>query len=583
MFFLAALLALLALVLFARPVHSAWSADPVQVHATTALCPLVAASDDARFGAIFTWQENTGSGGVLKAQHLLANGDVDPAWGTGVDVCTAAVARTALGSVSDGSGGAYVWWMENAALFLTRIDATGAIAAGWPARGRNLGSMALSRQRPSVASDGSGGIYVAWVNYTLSPPTVPAVRAVHLGPANTGKGGWPNGGRTLGTTFDVAEMANAAAIAAAPDGGLWLAFATTTYVDPVYAPGDVRIVRLTSAGLPLAGWDAHGVSLMPFRGDLLTYSPAWGPEPGMSLVASADDGGSGAFVLGSDIVADAGGVHAAAAHLLHVAGDGSTAGGWPAAGITLGGSGYAPNSDPGADASLRAMADGRGGVFAGTPGFYTEGVSVLAFEHWSGAGTALPGGLTAYYLGFDYASRGDGGMYIASFYPTGPTSYFSPNAFISAAQSAPGEGYLEYHDTPVVQWYGDVALAATGDGGAIFGWSQVNERFGIFAVRLGPAGQVTAVPPAPIQSPPSMRLRFVPGVGVRALIASVPSGREELALHDVSGRIVARTSIERAAGGDWVFPGTEALPSGVYYARSVSGGVVLKARVAVVH
>jgi hypothetical protein len=80
-----------------------------------------------------------------------------------------------------------------------------------------------------------------------------------------------------------------------------------------------------------------------------------------------------------------------------------------------------------------------------------------------------------------------------------------------------------------------------------------------------------------------MRLRFVPGVGVRALIASVPSGREELALHDVSGRIVARTSIERAAGGDWVFPGTEALPSGVYYARSVSGGVVMKARVAVVH
>jgi len=31
MFFLAALLALLALVLFARPVHSAWSADPVAV------------------------------------------------------------------------------------------------------------------------------------------------------------------------------------------------------------------------------------------------------------------------------------------------------------------------------------------------------------------------------------------------------------------------------------------------------------------------------------------------------------------------------------------------------------------------
>src|SRR5580765_2449460 len=348
MFFLAALLAFLALVLFARPVHSAWTADPVQVHATSALCPLVAASDDAHFGAIFTWQENTGSGGVLKAQHLLASGDVDPAWGAGVDVCTAVVTRSALGSVSDGGGGAYVWWMESAALFLTRVDDTGAIAAGWPARGRNLGTMVLGRQRPTVASDGSGGIYVAWLHNTLSLPVAPAVRAVHLGPANTGKGGWPTAGRTLGTTVEVVELANAAAIASAPDGGLWLAFATTTFADTVYLPGDVRIVRLTSAGLPAAGWDGHGVSLMPFRGDLLTTSSAWTLAPGMSLAAVADDGGGGAFVLAADLETDAGNVAALAPQLLHVASDGSPATGWPSGGITLAPSGYAPYEDPGA-------------------------------------------------------------------------------------------------------------------------------------------------------------------------------------------------------------------------------------------
>jgi hypothetical protein len=229
------------------------------------------------------------------------------------------------------------------------------------------------------------------------------------------------------------------------------------------------------------------------------------------------------------------------------------------------------------------MADGLGGVFAGVPGFYTENGAVLTFTRWSGAGSALPGGIDADQLGLEFASRGDGGMYAASFSPIGPTSYFSPNAFVRAAQSDPGAGFFEYHDTPAVQWYGDIALAATGDGGAIFGWSQVTERFGIFAIRLGPAGQVTAVPPTPIHGPPSMRLRFVPGVGVRALIASVPSGREELALHDVTGRFVARTTIEQASGGDWVFPGTEGLPNGVYFARAVNGGVVLRARVAVIH
>ena len=38
---LATLFALLALMLFTRRTHAAWSADPVEVHATTALCPLV--------------------------------------------------------------------------------------------------------------------------------------------------------------------------------------------------------------------------------------------------------------------------------------------------------------------------------------------------------------------------------------------------------------------------------------------------------------------------------------------------------------------------------------------------------------
>ena len=165
---------------------------------------------------------------MLKAQHLLASGDVDPAWGAGVDVCTAVVTRVALGSVPDGSGGAYVWWMENATLYLTRVSPAGAIASGWPTRGRVLGTMVSNRQRPSVASDGSGGIYLAWVHNSFAPVTAPVARAVHLGPANTGKGGWPTGGRQLGFTADAVELTNAAAIAAAPDGGLWFAFATTT-------------------------------------------------------------------------------------------------------------------------------------------------------------------------------------------------------------------------------------------------------------------------------------------------------------------------------------------------------------------
>jgi hypothetical protein len=234
-------------------------------------------------------------------------------------------------------------------------------------------------------------------------------------------------------------------------------------------------------------------------------------------------------------------------------------------------------------ASARAFADGRGGVFAGAPWFGTEGLSAMSFGHWSSAGASQPGGLTADLSGLEYANRGDGGMYVASFYPSGPTSSWSPNAYVQVAQSAPGTGYFEYHDTPVVQWFGDVGLTGTGDGGAIFVWSQVNTRFGVYALRLGPGGVVTGVPPTHVPSgPPSLRLRFVPGVGVRAMLSSVPAGREVLSLHDAAGRRVANVTIESASGGDWLFPGTGLLPSGLYFARAMSGGLRLGARVAVI-
>ncbi len=577
--FAAILLALLALMLLARPAHSAWNADPVQVHATTALCPLVAACDDAHYGAIFTWQENSGPGGVLKAQHLTANGDVDPAWGAPVAVCSANVTRSALGSVTDGTGGAYVWWVENTVVWITRLAPEGVIAPGWPARGRNLGTMYSSRLRPAVAGDGSGGLYIAWLAGTLTDPFAASVRAIHLGPANTGKGGWPNSARVLGTTPDATELVNSLGIDAAPDGGLWLAFATTTIEAPQFGPGDVRVAHYTAAGAPAAGWDSHGVSLAPFRGDVLVNTSAWNFVPGMNLVAVASDGASGAYVVHGDV-----GVEGTPDYRLsRVAGDGAAAQGWAPEGLALSAWGYAPTSDYGSTSSVRALADGRGGVFAGLPGFGSEFTYVVQFQHFSGGGSAAAGGLGTDRLGMEYASRGDGGMFVASFQPTGPTSSYSPNAYLQALQSDPGSGFGEFHDTPVITWYGDVALTATGDGGAIFGWTQVNERFGVYAVRLSPAGLVTGVPPTHVPNGrASLRLRFVPGVGVRALLASVPSGPVELSLHDAAGRHVSSAIIESAASGDWVFPGTEALPSGLYFARAAIGALHLHARVVVV-
>ena len=188
-FILSALLSLLALALLTRPAHSAWSADPVQVHATSALCPLVGACDDGHAGAIIVWQENTASGGLLKARHLLASGDVDPAWSAPATVSSLDVARAALGVLTDGTGGSYVWWMESAQLWLTHVTAAGSVAPGWSARGRNLGPLPSANLRPVAVADGSGGVYVGWLTVPLFGILPSAsIRVVHVGPTGVSSG-----------------------------------------------------------------------------------------------------------------------------------------------------------------------------------------------------------------------------------------------------------------------------------------------------------------------------------------------------------------------------------------------------------
>src|SRR5262249_11940815 len=113
----------MGLVLLTRPAHGAWSAEPVQVHATTALCPAVWATDDGPAGAIIVWQENTDTGGLLKAQHLLADGELDPTWGAPAAVSDRDASRPGIGVVADGSGGAYIWWMEGTSLMLNHLAA----------------------------------------------------------------------------------------------------------------------------------------------------------------------------------------------------------------------------------------------------------------------------------------------------------------------------------------------------------------------------------------------------------------------------------------------------------------------------
>ncbi len=148
----------------------------------------------------------------------------------------------------------------------------------------------------------------------------------------------------------------------------------------------------------------------------------------------------------------------------------------------------------------------------GGPEPYSHSVD-FSFSQFSGAGVRLAEACRVGSIGLESAARADGGVVVASFNPTGPYGPYSLPAYLKLSQSEPGAYFIEVHPELVQQWYGDIGLTATEDGGSIFAWSQVRERFGIFAIRMNPAGIVTGVPPgAPSQD---LRVWYARGTGLQ--------------------------------------------------------------------
>ena len=583
-------IALLSGVLLLAPAvgHATWSLDPVTVHATTDNCPLVAAASDAQDGAIVVWQQDdAATPGVyrLLARRLLANGDVDAAWpAAGATVSSATVNRVALGALGDGGGGAYVWWMEQTSLYLTRMLSDGTIAPDWPARGKSLGTLFTSAFRPLVFADGQGGIWLGWL---MGDPVLSLGRIVHLGPDGLGAGGWPNSGRGYGPSppSEIGEMKMLAfTFAPATGGGAWVAWGDVPFdvEGQQFHAGSWRLKRVTSTGLVAPGGPDGDPPVGVFRGDLLGDWPAGPTLPyfAASPVAVAPDGADGAYVLFMDV--DSVQVGYATPRLFHLDAAGLPVSSWPAAGVVPFATGAPDAVDNGALCSLRLFPEAGGGVFALRPSYYSEGFIDVTLDRVTPAGTQTMWSRVAP-RGFECIVPLSGDTYLASYYPNAPYSPFEPNAYLQLEQvygsGADGPGFYEQHDGPPYQWYGDIGLAPTSDAGAIFAWSQVRELQGVFARRFTQTGQVTGVEPVVTPSR-ALRLRFAPGRGVVATLGAVGAGR--IRLLDVAGRVCAGTEVP-AGAREVAIEGTATLAPGLYFARHLGAdGAVETGRVVIV-
>jgi hypothetical protein len=552
--------AVIALACCAPSAHAAWSTEPVTVTPTTAPIPLVEGCADGAYGTFAAWQEGSPSG-ILRVQHLLATGDLDPAWPAGAVACGVSAARSELVALPDRLGGVYLSWKEGSGLYVTRLDPGAAVAAGWPARGRFLGGVFADSPRPSTIEDGEHGIYLAW-----GVATSTAV-AIHLGPANTGAGGWPNSARSV----SVGDLSNNTIywpqIALAPDGGIFAAWAMSS-TDEGAAPSAWRLRRLTSAGLNAAGWPAEGVSFGSFQRELL------GSPVKASLLALSPDGRGGVFLtIGNPIGTEPGWGAILETRLYRLQGSGESASDWPAEGkVATPAPPYYTEFGATPDYSYGIFDDTRDGALAGFPQFGIHNGSNVSFVRCDETGQFDSGvAASASPVGHEVAGSGSGGYFVASFYPTGPLGPYQPYAFLAVRNTNPGwNGWTEYHWECCATYYGDIGLAATQDGGAVFFWSQVLERIGLFARRFNPAGEVTAVEPGSSPTVVLSRLRFVPGVGVRATVELPGADGARLELFDLAGRRIASQAIE-AGAEELTVEGTSALPSGLYIGRLVAG------------
>jgi hypothetical protein len=563
---------LLAIACLTSPAFAGWGPDGATIRSTAATIPMVAACSDGGTGTFVAWHETSSSpAGTLRVQHVLASGDPDPSWPVdGALATTAEVARSFIDVLPDRLGGVYVCWVEGSTLLATRLLLTGQIAAGWPATGKALGAANMSSGRPRIIEDGSHGMFVAW--------TVGAsVLARRVGTDGQGPGGWPNGNDSVSATTP-STIKFWPGLALGPDGGIFISWGTWS-TDTTVVQSGLFLRRLTSAGGNSPGWPGGGMFLAPFRPELL-QSLCYAPM----LAISPDARGGLFWIAGTleDPLVDV--------RLHRILADGTPAAGWPAEGRAVPSFFYYYGGG-GPDDGLGVHADGQDGALVELQQSYSDSPPITGLSRAEDGGqvSSLMQGVSK---GHETVAEGDGGAFMADFKPQGRNGPYDYSAFLSVDQSQSPAGWAawrEQHDEPVTTWYGDIALTPTGGDGVVFFWSQVNERFGLFARRFTTAGQVTGVPPPPPPDPGPVGLnglRFVNGrVVARITLDGTPA---RLDLYDAIGRRRSSRTFDMFAQGgarssvEVELPGSEALASGLYFARMTWGQSTATGKVAVI-
>ena len=152
-------------------VDPTWPANGLAIIALPSSQQNPKVTSDGTGGAIVAWQDlRTGSAATsdVYAQHLRADGTLDPAWpASGLAVCTAGGQQALLSLLSDQAGGAIVAWRDlrnDTDLYAARVFVNGQLDPAWAVNGNPIVLGAGGQTNMVLAPDGHGGLIATWTD-----------------------------------------------------------------------------------------------------------------------------------------------------------------------------------------------------------------------------------------------------------------------------------------------------------------------------------------------------------------------------------------------------------------------------------
>lgn len=228
---------------------------------------------DGEGGAIIAWADER-SGGDIYAQRVNAKGVIS--WTTdGIIVCAATGVQEAPDVLSDGSGGAFIVYMDSRSgsydIYAQRLDSDGNLL--WAVNGVGVCTASGNQGDPRMAAYSAGGLFVTWTDFRSGGRGIYAQRLKSNGASMWAADGVPVG--VAGNNYSYPQIA--------PDGS---GGALVTWMErrPL-SLWDIYAQRMDAGGNAL--WQPNGV-------------PVCTADDDQRLPQLIDDGAGGAFIAWYD-------------------------------------------------------------------------------------------------------------------------------------------------------------------------------------------------------------------------------------------------------------------------------------------